>query len=263
MAEAIVLENQKASDTKVKKSGPTFTDRKPHTDEIKYDRHGRQLNTRKRDLKRSNMREVYARKSKTYKIAKRAFDVVLSSAAIACLSPVFLGTAIAIKMEDGGPVFFTQPRAGKDLKPFKMIKFRSMYPDADKRLAELLKDNEQTGHAFKIKNDPRITRVGHFIRKTSIDELPQLFNIVKGDMSIVGPRPILTWQMEECDAYDRQRLIVQPGLTCFWQVGGRADIEWEEWVELDLDYIEKMSLWTDFKMILETIPAIFESDGAY
>lgn len=212
---------------------------------------------------RSNMRAVYQQKSLMYKFVKRLSDILLSGIALVCLSPVFLVTAIAIKLEDGGPAFFIQPRAGKDMKAFKMYKFRSMYVNADEKLAELLKDNEQTGHAFKIKNDPRITKVGKFIRKVSIDELPQLINIMKGDMSIVGPRPILPWQMEECNEYEKQRLIVQPGLTCYWQIGGRANIKWEEWVELDLDYIQNMSLWTDIKMIVKTIPAVFDSEGAY
>lgn len=212
---------------------------------------------------RTNMREVYQRKSRAYKLVKRFFDIVLSGIALVCLSPIFAITALAILLEDGRPIFFVQPRAGKDLKPFRMYKFRSMYKDADSKLKELLKENEQTGHAFKIKNDPRITKVGKFIRKVSIDELPQLLNIIKGDMSIVGPRPILTWQMEECSPYEQQRLIVQPGLTCYWQVSGRADIKWEQWVELDLDYIEDMSLWTDVKMIARTIPALFDSEGAY
>ena len=149
------------------------------------------------------------------------------------------------------------------MRAFKMYKFRSMYLNADEKMAELLKDNEQAGPAFKIKNDPRITKVGRFIRKVSIDELPQLINIIKGDMSIVGPRPILTFQMEECNEYERQRVIVQPGLTCYWQIGGRANIKWNEWVELDLDYIEDMSFWTDLKVILKTIPAVFDRDGAY
>ena len=214
-------------------------------------------------IDRNNMKVIYQRKSSVYKFLKRLFDILLSGIALICLSPIFLVTAVAIKLEDGGPAFFTQPRAGKDMKPFKMYKFRSMYVNADEKLAELLKDNEQTGHAFKIKNDPRITKVGKFIRKVSIDELPQLINIIKGDMSIVGPRPILPWQMEECNEYERQRLIVQPGLTCYWQIGGRANIKWEEWVELDLDYIQDMSLWTDLKMIVKTIPAVFDSEGAY
>ena len=127
-------------------------------------------------------------------------DILLSTAALVCLAPVFLITALAIKLEDGGPVLFSQNRAGKAMKPFKIYKFRSMCVDADARMQEMMKDNEQTGHAFKIKDDPRITRVGRFIRKFSIDELPQLINIIKGDMSIVGPRPILTFQMEECSS---------------------------------------------------------------
>lgn len=190
-------------------------------------------------------------------------DILLSATALVCLLPVFLATAIAIKAEDSGPVFFSQLRAGRNLKPFKIYKFRSMQMDADARFLEMLKNNEQTGHAFKIKNDPRITKVGKFIRKFSIDELPQLINIIKGDMSIVGPRPILPFQMEECNEYEKQRLVVQPGLTCYWQIGGRADIKWEEWVELDLDYIENMGLWTDIKIILKTIPAVFDREGAY
>lgn len=214
-------------------------------------------------IDKGNMREVYSNKSTIYKFIKRFFDILLSMIALLCLSPVFLVTILAIKIEDGGPAFFTQLRAGKDMKPFKMYKFRSMYVNADEKLQDLLKNNEQTGHAFKIKNDPRITKVGKFIRKVSIDELPQLINIIKGDMSIVGPRPILTWQMEECNDYEKQRLIVQPGLTCYWQISGRANIEWEEWVELDLDYIRDMSLRTDIKMIVKTIPAVFTSEGAY
>lgn len=215
------------------------------------------------NLSRHNMREIYRRKSAVYKLIKRLMDILLSSSALIVLSPVFLITAVAIKCEDNGPVFFAQQRAGKDMKPFRMYKFRSMYVNADEKLSEMMKNNEQTGHAFKIKNDPRITKIGKVIRRFSIDELPQLINIIKGDMSIVGPRPILMFQMEECSQYEKQRLVVQPGLTCYWQIGGRANIKWEEWVELDLDYIEDMSLWTDIKMIVKTVPAVFDSDGAY
>lgn len=212
---------------------------------------------------RCNMLEIYQTKSAGYKLAKRVMDVVLSSVALVVLSPIFLITAVAIKLEDNGPVFFVQQRAGKDLKPFNIYKFRSMYINADEKLKEMMENNEQTGHAFKIKNDPRITKVGKVIRRFSIDELPQLINIIKGDMSIVGPRPLLQFQMEECNTYEKQRLIVQPGLTCYWQIGGRANIKWEEWVELDLDYIEDMGLWTDIKMIVRTIPAVVDSEGAY
>lgn len=215
------------------------------------------------DVGRYNMREAYRRKSAVYKLIKRGMDILLSAAALIVLSPVFLVTAVAIKLEDRGPVFFVQSRAGKDMQPFAMYKFRSMYVNADEKLQEMMKDNEQTGHAFKIKNDPRITRTGRFIRRFSIDELPQLINVIKGDMSIVGPRPILTFQMEACSQYERQRLVVQPGLTCYWQIGGRANVTWQEWVELDLDYIEDMSLWTDLKMIVKTVPAVVRGDGAY
>ena len=210
-----------------------------------------------------NMKLVYEKKNPVYLFLKRAGDIILSGIAIVLLSPLFLGTAIAIKIEDKGPVFFTQNRAGKDLKPFKMWKFRSMYVNADEKLKEMMAGNEQTGHAFKIKDDPRITKVGKFIRKYSIDELPQLFNVFLGDMSIVGPRPILVFQMEECDDYDKQRLIVQPGLTCIWQVSGRANIKWDQWIELDLEYIDKMSLWMDIKLILKTIPVVIIGDGAF
>ncbi len=176
---------------------------------------------------------------------------------------MFAVTALAVFLTDGGPVFFAQYRAGKDMKPFKMYKFRSMCKNAEELFQQMQEQNEQSGHAFKIKNDPRITKVGRFIRKYSIDELPQLLNVLKGDMSIVGPRPILTFQMEECDAYQKQRLLVQPGLTCYWQISGRANVEWDEWVEMDLKYIEDMGLWTDLRLIVKTVPAVFRGDGAY
>ena len=208
---------------------------------------------------RENMAAVYAAKPSSYKAAKRAFDVTLSGIALVGLSPVFAATAIAIMAEDGRPVFYRSERPGKNMKPFGMLKFRSMYKDADKRLKDLLGDNEQTGAAFKIKDDPRITKVGHFIRKYSIDELPQLINILKGDCSIVGPRAIVP--TEEFNEHEKQRQIVQPGLTCYWQTMGRTAIPWEEWVELDLDYIQDMSLLTDAKLIADTVPVVFGGGG--
>lgn len=218
---------------------------------------------KKRMADRSRMDKVYRNKSRAYKFVKRTLDILLAGTALLLLTPVFLVTAVIIKAEDRGPVFFTQPRAGKDAKPFMIYKFRSMYVNADREMAGMMQDNEQTGHAFKIRNDPRITRTGRIIRRLSIDELPQLINVIKGDMSIVGPRPILVFQMQECDDYQRQRLLVRPGLTCYWQISGRANVKWDEWVEMDLDYIEDMSLWTDLKMIVRTIPAIVMGDGAY
>lgn len=207
--------------------------------------------------------EIWKNKPLYYKLIKRMFDIVASCCALVILSPVFLITAIAIIIEDGRPVFFQQSRSGKDMKTFRLYKFRSMYRDAPERLNELLKDNEQTGPTFKIKNDPRITKVGAWIRKYSIDELPQLINIIKGDMSIVGPRPLLDYLMEETDSYDQQRMVVRPGLTCTWQISGRSNILWEQWIEMDLQYIRDMSVRTDLKLIIGTIPAVLRGEGAY
>ncbi len=210
---------------------------------------------------RSNMRAIYEEKPLLYKVAKRAADIVLSGGALVALSPVFAVTAIAIVIEDGRPVFYRSVRPGKDMKPFPMLKFRSMYKDADAKLKELLKHNEQTGAAFKIKDDPRITRVGKFIRRFSIDELPQLVNVLRGEMSIVGPRPIVP--VQEFTLYERQRTLVQPGITCYWQVMGRAIIEWDDWVELDLDYIQDMSIRTDLGIIAKTFRAVVEGEGGF
>ena len=221
------------------------------------------INTSLRKDYRYNMKAVLARKSKVYLAAKRLFDILSSGLALLVLSPVFLVTAIAIKLEDGGPVIYSADRWGKDLKNFRMHKFRSMRVNAEKMIGELLKDSEMTGHAFKIKNDPRITRVGRFIRKWSIDELPQLWNIFVGDMSVVGPRAIMTVGTDSIDDYDKQRWLVTPGLTCYWQVSGRANIKWEQWVEMDLDYIENMSFIEDVKLILRTFPVVFRGEGAY
>ena len=209
------------------------------------------------------MEKVYASKPLAYKAVKRVFDVVSASIALIIMSPIFLVTSIAILIEDGRPIFYTSARAGKDMKTFGMYKFRSMRKNAESELKDLLEKNEQTGRAFKLKEDPRITKVGSVIRKLSIDELPQLLNIIKGDMSVVGPRPILDWQMADASPYEKQRQIVRPGLTCYWQISGRASISWEDWVELDLDYIDDMSLKTDVNVIVRTPRAIVDSEGAY
>ncbi len=197
-----------------------------------------------------------------YFIIKRIFDIVSSACALVVLSPVFLITAIAIKCENDGPVVFSQERVGKDGKHFKMYKFRSMYTDAEERLKDLQEQNEADGPVFKIKNDPRITKVGHFIRKYSIDELMQLFNVFKGDMSVIGPRPALPKEVAEYDEYAKQRLLVKPGLSCYWQISGRSNIGFDEWMELDVKYINEMSFLTDIKIILKTIPAVLKGDGA-
>jgi lipopolysaccharide/colanic/teichoic acid biosynthesis glycosyltransferase len=172
--------------------------------------------------------------------------------------------AIAIKLESKGPAIFVQDRVGKDGKLFKMYKFRSMRQDAEEQLKKLLKDNEvEDGPVFKMKNDPRITKVGHFIRKFSIDELMQLVNVFKGDMSIVGPRPALPREVKEYDDFAKLRLKVKPGLSCYWQVSGRSDIGFQEWMELDVKYINEMSTMVDMKIIFLTIPAVLKGEGAY
>lgn len=208
---------------------------------------------------RVNMSAIYQAKPASYKLAKRLFDAALSAAALVALSPVFLATAIAIVLEDGTPVIYKAPRKGKDGKLFSMYKFRSMQKDSDAYSSALLEFNEQTAPAFKIENDPRITRVGRFIRRYCIDELPQLVNVLRGDMSIVGPRAIQ--QTKEYTPFEAQRLVVQPGLTCYWQISGRNEIGWEEWVELDLDYIEDMSFTTDVLIILKTFPVVLSGTG--
>lgn len=200
---------------------------------------------------------------KGYFFAKRVFDVAASGLAMVLLSPVFLATAVAIKCEDkNGPVIFSQNRIGKNGKEFKMYKFRSMYTDAEERLKELQEKNEADGPVFKIKDDPRITKVGHFIRKYSIDELMQLINVFKGDMSVVGPRPALPKEVSEYDDMAKQRLMVKPGLSCYWQISGRSNIGFDEWMRLDIKYINEMSMLTDIKIVILTIPAVLKGEGA-
>ena len=194
---------------------------------------------------------------------KHFFDVLLSATALIVLSPLMLLTAICIKAEDGGPVFYSQLRAGKDGKTFRFYKFRSMYVDADQKLDNLRSRNESDGPTFKMCNDPRITKVGRVIRKLSIDELPQLVNVVAGEMSIVGPRPPLPEEIKSYTQEQMHRLDVKPGLTCFWQCSGRSDLSFDKWMELDMKYIRERSLWTDFKIILKTVPAVLSGRGAY
>lgn len=190
-------------------------------------------------------------------------DIIGSSLGLLLASPIMLIVAILIKLEDPkGPILFSQVRNREYPKTFKMYKFRSMYVDAEERLQDLMHLNEQSGPAFKIKDDPRITKIGKFIRKTSLDELPQLFNVLKGDMSLVGPRPAIPREVEQYTTYQKQRLFVKPGLTCIWQVSGRNNIEFEQWVELDIQYIKTRSLWLDIKLILLTIPALLGDENA-
>ncbi|MGV3775053.1 MAG: sugar transferase [Verrucomicrobiales bacterium] len=194
---------------------------------------------------------------------KRCFDVLASGLALVMLSPLFALLAILIKLEDGGPIFFAQRRVGKWGREFKMYKFRSMCVDAERKLQELLRENQHSnGVTFKIKHDPRITRIGRYLRKFSLDELPQFYNVFIGDMSLVGPRPPVPREVALYTPADRRRLQVTPGLTCFWQIGGRADIDFPEQVQLDVQYIESQSFWLDLKILVKTIPAVLLGRGA-
>lgn len=197
-------------------------------------------------------------------ISKRLFDIAVSAIILILLSPLFLIVTILIKFDSKGTIFFSQNRVGKCKKTFKMWKFRSMYIDAEARKAELMKQNEmQGGVLFKMKNDPRITNVGRFIRKFSIDELPQLWNVFMGDMSLVGPRPPLPIEVKQYTPYQLQRLQVTPGITCIWQVSGRSNIPFPQQVELDIEYIENQSFINDMIILLKTIPAVLQAKGSY
>lgn len=195
-------------------------------------------------------------------IEKRALDIVVASIAITMALPVMVAAAIAVKVTSPGPVIFRQNRAGLGGVPFTMFKFRSMYQDAEHRMEELRKHNEMDGPVFKIKNDPRITPVGRFLRKTSIDELPQLFNVLIGDMSLVGPRPPIIKETHEYESWQFRRLEVTPGITCIWQVSGRNGVDFEEWMRMDSRYAIDRSLWTDLKILAKTVPAVLWGRGA-
>lgn len=208
-------------------------------------------------------RKQELRSHRGYWALRRGQDVFFSGLALVVLSPVLLLTALAVLIDDphGSPIF-KQLRCGRDGKNFYMYKFRSMYMGAEKKLEELLQANEMDGPAFKIKDDPRITRVGKFIRKTSIDELPQLWNILKGDMSIVGPRPALPREVEQYKDIWRQRMYITPGLTCYWQIApNRNDISFDDWMKLDMKYIEERSFWVDWKIIFMTVKAVVFRQG--
>ncbi|WP_269085302.1 sugar transferase [Peribacillus muralis] len=200
----------------------------------------------------------------SYLRTKRIIDIIGSLLGIIFLSPLFILVAILIKIEDPkGPVFFKQVRVGKAETEFHMYKFRSMVSDAEERLKDLLALNEVSGAMFKMKDDPRITRIGKFIRKTSIDELPQLWNVLKGDMSLVGPRPPLLREVEEYTSYDKQRLLVTPGCTGLWQVSGRNETSFSQMVELDLIYIKKSTIFFDLKILVKTVLVLISGKGAY
>ena len=203
------------------------------------------------------------RTKKGYWILRRGQDILFSLMALLLLWPVMLIEALVIYLDDpNGSPFFAQVRCGRDGKLFKMYKFRTMYMDAEERLKDLLKENEMDGPAFKMKHDPRITRVGRFLRKTGLDELPQLWNILKGDMSIVGPRPALPREVEQYTERQKQRMYVTPGLTCYWQVQPkRNEISFDDWMALDLKYIQDRSFWVDWKIIFKTFLTVLNKEG--
>lgn len=198
------------------------------------------------------------------KVLKRFIDILASSLLFLCLWPLFLGVALCIKLTDGGPVFFWQTRIGLWGKEFPFPKFRSMVMNAEELKDSILAQSDhEDSITFKMKKDPRVTWIGTIIRKLSIDELPQLWCVLKGDMSLVGPRPPVPREVAEYTLSDRRRLDAIPGLTCIWQVSGRGDIPFDEQVELDVQYIESQSIWVDIKLLLGTIPAVLLGKGAY
>ncbi len=194
---------------------------------------------------------------------KRLMDIVASALAIVVLTPVLLAVALLIKITSRGSVFYVQERVGRDGEPFRMMKFRSMYRDAHAQRDDHAELNIHQGPIFKIREDPRITPVGRAIRRLSIDELPQFFNVLMGSMSLVGPRPALPEEFLDYTERERQRLLVKPGVTCIWQVSGRSDIDFETWIDMDLEYIEDWSLRLDLKLLMKTIPAVITGRGAY
>jgi exopolysaccharide biosynthesis polyprenyl glycosylphosphotransferase len=196
-------------------------------------------------------------------IAKRVFDVVLSAAGLLLIWPLLLAVAIAIKLGDGGPVLFRQQRVGLQRRTFTLLKFRTMVPRAELLRAELLSRNEADGPLFKVREDPRVTRIGRWLRRFSIDELPQLLNVLKGEMSLVGPRPPLVGEVDAYEDWQLDRLEVRPGITGLWQVSGRSDLSFDEYVRLDLFYIENWSLAYDLFIVAKTVPLLLFPKGAY
>ena len=206
--------------------------------------------------------QIYRKENLLYSISKRSLDFIASLVGLILLSPLLAIVAILIKLESEGPIIFSQKRIGLNGKEFKMYKFRSMVQNAEELKEKLRKQNEMSGPMFKMKNDPRVTKVGRLIRKTSIDELPQLINVLKGDMSLVGPRPSLPKEVKEFESWMTRRLDVKPGLTCYWQVSGRNNIDFEDWMKLDIKYVEERSFLLDLKLILKTVFVLFGDKNA-
>lgn len=202
-------------------------------------------------------------RKRIYEISKRAIDIIGAGSGLLLLSPVIAIVACAVKFTSKGPVFFSQKRVGKNGELFDMYKFRSMVVNAEELKEKLAHQNEMSGPMFKMKDDPRVTKVGKFIRKTSLDELPQLWNVLKGDMSLVGPRPSLPKEVKQFEKWMYKRLTVKPGLTCYWQVSGRNNIDFEDWMKLDISYVEDRNLWIDIKLIFKTVGVLFGDKNAH
>ena len=209
-----------------------------------------------------NIKENKAKLS-FYEICKRAIDIIGAISGLLLLSPVIVIVACAIKFTSKGPIFFSQKRVGKNGELFDMYKFRSMVVNAEELKEKLAHQNEMSGPMFKMKDDPRVTKVGKFIRKTSLDELPQLWNVLKGDMSLVGPRPSLPKEVAQFEKWMYKRLSVKPGLTCFWQVSGRNNIDFEDWMKLDIKYVDERNFWIDIKLIFKTVLVLFGDKNAH
>lgn len=214
-------------------------------------------------MKKEDEYEFESSGGKVYLFLKRCLDIVASTLGLIVLSPIIILVAIAIKLESKGPVLFSQDRVGKNGKIFKIYKMRSMVQNAEELKEKLLAQNEMSGPMFKMKDDPRITKVGKFIRKTSIDELPQLINVIKGDMSLVGPRPSLPKEVKEFEPWMYERLAVKPGLTCYWQVMGRNNIDFEDWMKLDIKYVRERNFFLDIKLIFKTFFVLFGDKNAH
>ena len=211
----------------------------------------------------TELKVINKEKKLFYEFFKRGLDLLLSTIGIIVAIPIFLIIGIWIKLESKGPIIFSQKRVGQNGKIFNMYKLRSMVVNAEELKEKLKENNEMSGPMFKMQYDPRITKIGRFIRKTSIDELPQLINVIKGDMSLVGPRPSLPEEVDQFEKWMLKRLDVKPGLTCYWQVSGRNNIDFEDWMKLDIKYVSERSLFLDIKLIFKTVVVLFGDKNAY
>ena len=222
-----------------------------------------QINIELNELKAFlNQHNLVARSVSYYHI-KRFIDIFFSAIALLILFPIYLALAVVVRCTSSGPIFYKSYRVGLCGKPILFVKYRTMRIDADKMLEDLQKANEKDGPIFKMKRDPRITRIGSFLRKYSLDELPQFLSVLVGDMSMVGPRPPIPKEVICYDETSLKRLTIKPGITCYWQIMGRSNLSFEEWVRLDLKYLDEMSVWTDFQIMFKTVPAVLSTRGAY